>query len=210
MLALLLQDFGVKKLSPRFPQHKQSMHLPKIALLSLCAATLASSLAATSFDYSYTFGGGVVVSGTFSGNQSGNLISDISDASLLVNGSPLGGTVMAFGYDPTATNLGTPWTGTGAVISIDGTQNSFLFTNRNVAAGDFSQTGWLYSVPTSGGPFTEVVLRDPVTQVAYLWNWDQPLNSSWTVRSIPDGGATVALLGFALVGLGILRRRFGA
>ncbi len=38
--------------------------------------------------------------------------------------------------------------------------------------------------------------------------WDLNITGAYD-RSVPDGGATLALLGCALVGLGALRRKFG-
>jgi VPDSG-CTERM motif len=46
----------------------------------------------------------------------------------------------------------------------------------------------------------------------YVWSWGTGLpNQNFTLRiggaGVPDGGSTVSLLGFALLGLAVLRRR---
>jgi hypothetical protein len=44
----------------------------------------------------------------------------------------------------------------------------------------------------------------------YVWSWGNGANQNFTLiigGSVPDGGSTISLLGFALAGLGILRRK---
>ena len=51
-----------------------------------------------------------------------------------------------------------------------------------------------------------------VTPGTYVWSWGQGANQRFTLiiggAGVPDGGSTVSLLGFALLGLAALRRRF--
>ena len=49
-----------------------------------------------------------------------------------------------------------------------------------------------------------------VTPGTYVWSWGQGANQRFTliIGAVPDGGSTVSLLGFALLGLAALRRRF--
>jgi hypothetical protein len=49
-----------------------------------------------------------------------------------------------------------------------------------------------------------------VTPGTYEWTWGTGLaNQNFTLQigAVPDGGSTVSLLGFALVGLAALRRK---
>jgi hypothetical protein len=48
-----------------------------------------------------------------------------------------------------------------------------------------------------------------VTPGTYVWTWGDGANQRFTLRigAVPDGGTTVSLLGFALLGLVALRRR---
>jgi hypothetical protein len=53
-----------------------------------------------------------------------------------------------------------------------------------------------------------------VTPGTYKWTWGTGLpNQNFTLRigsvGVPDGGSTVSLLGWALLGLAALRRKFG-
>jgi hypothetical protein len=50
-----------------------------------------------------------------------------------------------------------------------------------------------------------------VTPGTYVWSWGTGLpNQNFTLiiaRGVPDGGSTVSLLGFALLGLAAVRRK---
>jgi hypothetical protein len=48
-----------------------------------------------------------------------------------------------------------------------------------------------------------------VTPGTYVWTWGTGANQNFTLQigSVPDGGSTVSLLGFALLGLATLRRK---
>jgi len=50
-----------------------------------------------------------------------------------------------------------------------------------------------------------------VTPGTYVWTWGDGANQRFTLRigAVPDGGSTVSLLGFALLGLAALRRKLG-
>jgi len=50
-----------------------------------------------------------------------------------------------------------------------------------------------------------------VTPGTYVWSWGDGANQRFTLRigAVPDGGTTVSLLGFALLGLATLRRKLG-
>ena len=45
----------------------------------------------------------------------------------------------------------------------------------------------------------------------YVWSWGDGANQRFTLRigaaGVPDGGSTVSLLGFGLLGLAALRRK---
>ena len=51
-----------------------------------------------------------------------------------------------------------------------------------------------------------------VTPGTYVWSWGNGANQRFTLiiggARVPDGGSTISLLGFALVGLAALRRKF--
>jgi hypothetical protein len=65
--------------------------------------------------------------------------------------------------------------------------------------------------------FNNVTLADlGVTPGTYVWTWGDGANQNFTLRigsvgvpppGVPDGGTTVSLLGFGLLGLVALRRK---
>ena len=67
--------------------------------------------------------------------------------------------------------------------------------------GNQGEQGTVY-VNINADPFTSVVL----TSTSYAFEIDN-VSYAETPQTVPDGGATVALLGLALSGLGLLRRR---
>src|SRR6266576_2878742 len=52
-----------------------------------------------------------------------------------------------------------------------------------------------------------------VTPGTYVWTWGAGANQNFTLQigpaGVPDGGSTVSLLGFGLLGLTALRRKLG-
>jgi VPDSG-CTERM motif len=176
------------------------MYLFKIVkfVLFATASTFAVSAFGDTFDYSYTFGSGDVVTGSFDGIVNGNLVNDLSNVSLNVNGVSIGGTMFVNSWDmvPFA------WVAGGAVASFDGTQNNFWFVNSDWIDGDVSYTGYFLSLSALDAYSGDY-------SVANGFNNDNSLNSSWSLtrRSVPEGGATIALLGGALLGLAAFRRR---
>jgi hypothetical protein len=52
-----------------------------------------------------------------------------------------------------------------------------------------------------------------VTPGTFVWTWGTGANQNFTLiiggAGVPDGGSTVSLLGFGLLGLAVLRRKFG-
>lgn len=92
--------------------------------------------------------GASLVSGSFDGTLSGNLISGISNVSVFINGlGPIGnGSLFADGYD-TGTSS---YVSGGAIASLDGTQNNFFFANSDLGVGDFSYNAYYYSFSQFG------------------------------------------------------------
>lgn len=91
--------------------------------------------------YSYTFDNGEIVSGSFTGSENGNLITNLSNITASLNGNEFttdpSGSLYGFSYLPDVGGLipnasGTlgpkaAWAIGGAVASFDGTGNNFLF-----------------------------------------------------------------------------------
>ena len=90
---------------------------------------LASMANATTYDFSYTFGDGTLLSGSLSGTANGALIQNIANVRVELNGNAFGGApLFAFGW-----NAATPGfnPATPAVLSVNAALNNFIFADNN-------------------------------------------------------------------------------
>ncbi len=87
---------------------------------------------AATFQYSFDFGNGDVVSGMFDGTANGNLVTGLSNISASYNGVAFNGSGSLFVYSyGTYSDYYRLSPGTG-YASFDGTNNNFLFFNLDV------------------------------------------------------------------------------
>jgi hypothetical protein len=104
----------------------------KFLHLLACAGFLAASAAAsaTTYQFTYTLGSGDVLSGSFDGTASGNLINNLSNISATFKGFgfPNNGQLLNYGYNTAsgAFTLG------AAVASFDGLANNFQFASADI------------------------------------------------------------------------------
>jgi hypothetical protein len=150
---------------------------------------------ATLFNYEYTFGDGLVVSGSLDGTQSGNFVENISNVSVFFNGTAMLGTVFTSKYD------GSNYLG-GPVVSFDATKNNFLLANSDLAAGDFGYDAVFYMLNESVFADTAVAFS---TQGFASQDWPTA-SEKWSL-TVPEGGSTAVLLCAAGVGLALVRRK---
>lgn len=176
-----------------------------VAIATQFAVTAAQ---AASFTFSYQIDPTNVVTGSFDGTQNGNLITGISNIDLSYNGvNDSNSLIYGSNFN---TQIGNWQTG-GAVVSVDGSQNNFLFINSNYPAVT-NYTEYFYMVDfgiNSGG--NHAAGYDSSSGFGFsnptnLANWQ--LNGA-TAAGVPDGGVSVALLGAVLAALAGARRKFG-
>jgi hypothetical protein len=136
------------------------------------------------FDYSYTFHNGDVATGSFDGTLAGNLISDISNTTVTIDGYTVTGTILDESFSGIQYVIG------GATVSLDGTQNNFLFINSD-------SSGYFGSI-TDGALGDFVQADDPFIFGNIV---DLPINSSWSVTAVPEGGTTIAMLLSGIMGM---------
>jgi hypothetical protein len=202
----------------------------KFIRASLCAMALAvASVYGDTFEYSYTLGHanaifgaghvGDVISGSFDGTLSGNFVDNISNITLAYNGTGIAGSYYTAQYSGLYS-----WVN-GPIVSFDASQSNFGFFNGgNVIAGDYTDTSEFFLIgENSNGGIIAQHSSDPANRPAAvggafydnnLLGGDNPLvDNNWKLTdvsnpSVPDGGATAAMLGSALIGLAAFRRRF--
>jgi hypothetical protein len=184
-------------------------NISKLAQLFLFASAFAGAVSyGNTFDYSFTFGDFGSVNGSFDGTQNGNLISGITHASVFVNGNSIdtGAGIFAEGY-----NASHKLQNGFAQVSIDGSQNNFMFVNGDFGAGK-SYTGYFFSEGNgSGNP--DLMEAFDSSHSFYNYNLALLTSRNWTVaersnQSVPDTDSTIGLFASALIGLVSLRRRF--
>jgi hypothetical protein len=116
------------------------------------------------YDFSYRFASGDIVTGSFTGTPSGNLITRLTSISVFINGIPFRGNghVYNLGW---VYNQQLPGIPGSAVASFDGTANAFSFYDYD-PTGPYDPNGRVFaSNPYFGGSTTYAYLRKDLTSV---------------------------------------------
>lgn len=178
----------------------------------LCLLTAALALGgvaqAATFDFSYTFGDGTFVNGSFEGTQNGSYIDNVSNISLYINSTQVTGTIFGAQYDESNfTYL------PGPIFSLNPTLSNFVFANSDIVNGFFDYSTSFFQIAPSGASTQMTAVSYELGVVAFESAADlQAVTITVTNSSnnVPDGAATAGLLGVAALGLVALRRRFAA
>jgi VPDSG-CTERM motif len=96
-----------------------------------------------------------------------------------------------------------PNTGSGDFVGLDATGVPFIAVPQGYVSGAALSDSMTFNSAT----FASLGL----TPGTYKWTWGTGLpnqNFTLVIPAVPDGGSTVSLLGFALLGLAALRRKF--
>lgn len=183
------------------------MKLPYFGILAIGIGFAALSARADQFDFSYTFASGDIVTGSLDGTVSGDLITNISNVSVSLDGNAFSGPLYAEGF---VLNVG--YADGAAVASLDGLQNDFLFINSDYAAGDLSYNAFFGSITA---PSIVDSVNDGFTIAQAIDGnidaFDVPASATWSIRdvsSVPDTASAMALLAVGVVGLAAFRRRW--
>jgi hypothetical protein len=185
---------------------------------------MASGAGAATFDFSYTFvdqpnpnqygnalNNGAVITGSFTGTQSGNLITGIGDVSAsisnfngTVGGVSMGTPLYVFSYTGAyGANCGTCYTAGGATVSVDGSQSNFSFANAPVLASAtkyfYVIPGWLNPGQTIAAQYGDLTVPGSPAYADFYNGQYAPQN--WKVWAAPVPAA-LPLFGAALAGFG--------
>jgi hypothetical protein len=99
--------------------------MKKFLLAASIAALACASANAATFNFSEQLDVGPLVTGSFDGTLNGNLITNLSNISVALDGVAFNGPLYGSSFD------GWDWVSGGAVASLDGTQNNFLFIDAD-------------------------------------------------------------------------------
>jgi PKD repeat protein len=114
---------------------------------------------AQTYSFSYRFASGDLVSGSFAGTPSGNLITGLTNISVFINGTPFRGNGHVFNLG-WVYNQQLPGNPGSAVASFDGTGNAFSFYDYD-PSGPYDPNGKEFSSnPYFGGQTTYAYLRN--------------------------------------------------
>ena len=185
--------------------------LLNIVMLLTSLASLPASAAL--YNFSYTFTGGMSVTGSLTGNLVGDYVQNIGDVQVFFNGVQNTGTQYAVNYNP---SFG--WDNTAnATVSTNASLNNFLFINSNYPS-DLSYTNYFYmrnngfysdayawNSATGSGGFDYVYPSNPNYSTG-IGHWS--LTEATPVSAVPEPETYAMLLvGLGLIGFSARRRK---
>ena len=194
------------------------MKLIKKLSLLLCALSLCSHVAATQFNFSYTFADGAVANGSLTGTVNGNLVTELSNISVFYKGTGFvgNGSLINEHYDPTVTLVdgirSYNWALGGGVVSFDGNANNFYFSNKPIQSQTpdnyFSIFTWSTDVnPNANATFFKPTVVSSADWGAQASKYDNRRWQLTSVSPVPEPESYVMLLaGLGLIGSVALRR----
>ena len=179
-----------------------------IGAAALIAAMFAtpSSFASAIYNYSWTFPDQVVVSGSFTGIATGNLVTELSSISMYINGVKQ---MPYFGWIDTKFNDYNGHPAPGAIFSFDGTENNFHISDGNPYAYGINFSDAKYV----GYDFWRTHLyREGEHNIVYD-DWDSGYRAAhWSLQeaiAVPEPGSAL-LFSLGLIGLLAARRKTNA
>lgn len=161
------------------------------ALAGLLLVT--GSAQADDFQFSYRFNTGELVTGSFTGTRSGDMVSDISQLSVSINGVAFGGEVKAFSYTSPGNQCPSCFSATGAVASFDPLKNNFYFSDGDAVSGS-GISNYFYVIPWPNGS------NNPVATQAYINNTSinafngQYVPQNWILSAVPEPSSVLLMM----------------
>jgi hypothetical protein len=128
---------------------------------------------ATTFEFSYTFKDGLVVSGTFDGTANGNVVTGISNASLYLNGTNIGKNLSVYSFQDGSDF----WYNITAVATFNGDGTNIIIADGyRFASAENYFTIRAYGTPSS--PTYYANLYSP----EHYYNWSKSEMAGSTIR----------------------------
>jgi hypothetical protein len=175
------------------------------SVLAACALLAAQAAHADAiYYYSYTFADGGKVSGSFTGEANGNLITNLSNITASVDGVEFAGS----GHLYAASLLnGTKWVPDTGVASFDGRENNFLFIDVNYPL-ELNYSNFFYAIRGGSDPTVRAVAyfgSKVGHDTAYEYDAAGWSLTEASTNDVPEP-VSVALFGAGLAGLGFASR----
>jgi hypothetical protein len=191
--------------------------VPVIKKLIQAAALLAAcsgAAQASTFDFSYTFTAAnndpaPTVTGSFDGTLSGDLLTNISDVSVSVNGVAFNGSLSIGSWVPSAGEVN--FAPNAAVVSTNGALNNFVIVDTNDPTLTSNWTNLFYYVNGIGplGNSQEVSLQNTLGPSGF--DSDATGLAAWSLQPVPLPAALPLLVsGLGLFAAAKRRRRAAA
>ncbi|WP_347986687.1 hypothetical protein [Methylomonas sp. AM2-LC] len=180
----------------------------------------------TLYDFSYKFNSGDIVTGSFKGTPNGNLITNLTDISVSLDGNTLiSGAQAGFAWSYNGSSFGLFFT--GAVASFNDLQNNFYFVNTSNTTPPISTVGggYFYSettplticVDSNQGSCTAYnptnfvgASQGSIIGAKYVYDGGSGNlpNNSWSITAVPEAEEWIMmLLGLPLVGWFVRRKQ---
>jgi hypothetical protein len=179
------------------------------ALLAVCGGAANAS----TYDFSYTFNTisnnpAPLVTGSFDGTLNGNLLTNITDVSVAVNGVAFNGPLFIGSWDASAGNVN--FAANAAVVSTNGALNNFVIVDTNDPGLTTSWTNLFYYVngaTPSGSGSQEVSLQNAVGPSGFDSDTTGGVGT-WSLKPVPLPAALPLLAsGLGLFAAAKRRRR---
>lgn len=203
-----LQAGRLKMMSANYVYFGKFKMSKLLKITALILALLPISSYAQTFNFSYQFGSGDLITGSLTGDLNGLYVDNISNVSVALNGTPFVGSPNLFHplwNEASPGCCGGNWdSGTPAVVSTDGNLNSFMFVDTDVPT-DTNFMNSFYYVNTSGGlHHIAAYIKSPL---ANYFDSGADNASKWSLTPVPEPETyAMMMMGLGLIGF-VARRR---